>query len=110
MRVGTLIEILETMSSEAEVRLHHPMGEEVLFALKQQGNDKTVWFETESDTNMREELRARFDSAAAELGIDETYFYDDLLKAGIGVEMVRKYIGNEAAEHMREFCIAYGLL
>ena len=32
MRVGTLIEILETMPSEAEVRLHHPMGEEVLFA------------------------------------------------------------------------------
>lgn len=109
MRVDTLIKILETMPSEAEVRLHHPMGEEVLFALKQQGNDKTVWFETESDTNMREELRARFYSAA-ELGIDETYFYDDLLKAGIGVEMVRQYIGNEAAEHMREFCIAHGLL
>lgn len=109
MKVKTLIENLQCMPQEAEVKLHHFTGEEVLFALKIKGDDKIVWLETESDNDMKEEIGARF-AYAEENQLDELDFYTNLLEIGINVEMVRKYIGNETADHMKQFCEEHGLM
>ena len=55
------------------------------------------------------ELEERFRNAA-ENQLDELDFYMDLLEIGITVEHVRRYMGEEAAKHMEEFCEEHGLV
>lgn len=43
-------------------------------------------------------------------GLYELDFYTDLLETGITVDMVRKYMNDETADHMRDFCKEHGLL
>ena len=45
-----------------------------------------------------------------ENGMDELDVYSDMLKTGIDVDMVRKYMGNDVANHMKKFCEEHGLL
>ena len=72
-------------------------------------NQGNIWLETEDDTDMTEEIKARFD-AAIEEGIDELDIYSEMLECGITVDMVRKYLDDEAACHMEAFCQEHGLL
>lgn len=109
MRVKSLIEQLENKNPNAVVRLHWKDGESVLFALNSVGDTENVWLECESDNNMAEEIHARFDNAI-ENGLDELYVYSEMLEAGIDVDMVRRNIGDEAADHMQAFCEEHGLL
>lgn len=109
MRVKTLIEQLESKNPNAIVRLHGRDGEPVLFALNTVGDTENVWLECESDNNMAEEIHARFDNAI-ENGLDELDVYSEMLEAGIDVDMVRRNIGDEAADHMQAFCEEHGLL
>ena len=71
-----------------------------MFALTFRNDDTTVVLETENDNDMREEIQARFD-AALEDGKDELDVYS---------EMVRKYLGDDAADHMKDFCKEHGLI
>lgn len=73
-----------------------------MFALTFRNDDTTVVLETENDNDMREEIQARFD-AALEDGKDE-------LETGIDIKMVRKYLGDDAADHMKDFCKEHGLI
>lgn len=41
--------------------------------------------------------------------LDELDVYMDMLEIGIGVDMVRKYMGDELADHMEKFCKEHGL-
>ena len=91
MTVKTLIE---------KVRLHHREGEELLFALTFRNDDTTVVLETENDNDMREDIQARFD-AALEDGKNELDVYSEMLETGIDIKMVRKYLGDDAADHMK---------
>ena len=65
--------------------------------------------ETENDNDMREEIQARFD-AALEDGKDELDVYSEMLETGIDIKMVRKYLGDDAADHMKDFCKEHGLI
>lgn len=105
MTVKTLIEKLSHYNKNAIVRLHHREGEELLFALAFQNDDTTVVLETENDNDMREEIQARFDDEKDELDV-----YSEMLETGIDIKMVRKYLGNDAADHMKVFCIEHGLI
>ena len=96
MTVKTLIEKLSHYNKNAIVRLHHREGEELLFALAFQNDDTTVVLETENDNDMREE--------------DELDVYSEMLETGIDIKMVRKYLGDDAADHMKVFCIEHGLI
>lgn len=60
-------------------------------------------------TDMGEAISARIQQAL-ENDEDELDFYIEMLENGIDVEMVRKFVGDEAAEHMQEFCEEHGLL
>ncbi len=109
MKIKTLIERLSKFNPEATVKLHRREGEEVLFTVAIEGDDDNVWLETESDNDMGSEIDARFDGAT-EYWDSELDFYMDLLETGINVAMVRKYMGDELANHMEEFCIEHGLI
>lgn len=106
MTVKTLIEKLSHYNKDAIVRLHHREGEELLFALAFQNDDTIVVLEAENDNDMREEIQARFD-AALEDGKDELDVYSEMLETGIDIKMVRKYLGDDAADHMKVFCIEH---
>jgi len=71
-------------------------------------NDNIV-LETENDNDMKEEIQARFD-AALEDGKDELDVYSEMLETGIDIKMVRKYLGDDAADHMKDFCKEHGLI
>lgn len=109
MKVKTLIKQLEKFNPEAIVKLHHRDDEELLFTVGIVGMDDVMWLETESDNDMSSEISARFE-AALEENWDELDFYMDLLEIGITVDMVRKYMDNEHADHMKQFCYEHGLI
>ena len=72
------------------VHLHAYDGEPVLFT-------------------MAAEISARLEDAA-EKGVDESDVYGLMLEQGINVEMVRKYMGDAAANHMQEYCEEHGVV
>lgn len=108
MTVKTLIEKLSHYNKNAIVRLHHREGEELLFALAFQNDDTIVVLETENDNDMREEIQVRFDAALD--GRDELDVYSEMLETGIDIKMVRKYLGDDVADHMKDFCKEHGLI
>lgn len=109
MTVERLIEELQKYNPKAIVKMHHRDNEPVLFVLGIVGDDERVWIESESDNDMGAEIGARFENAIKEQ-IDELDFYTDLLEIGIDVEMVRKYMDDETADHMEQFCKEHGLI
>lgn len=108
MKVKKLVELLGHMNPEATIKLHDKKGEELLFVLCEENNKKTVWLETESDSNMKDEIMFRFSTAITES--DELDTYMEMLETGITVDMVKKYIGSEAGECMERFCKEHGLI
>lgn len=109
MKVKTLMKYLEKKSPEARVMLNYRDGNECLFCVSEKGKDDIVWLEGEHDMDLSAELEARYEHAM-EMQIDELDFYMDLLDIGITVEMVRKYMDDEHAEHMQKFCYEHGLI
>ena len=109
MKVKTAISRLEKMNPEAELKLHHPCGEPLLFVMGYANDDSVVWLETESDNDMANEIEARFENAAEEQ-IDELDFYMDMLETGIDVDIVSKNTDDERADHMEQFCREHGLI
>lgn len=109
MKVKTAISQLEKMNPEAELKLHERFGEPLLFVVGLANDNSLVWLETESDNDMASEIEERF-KIAAEEQIDELDFYMEMLETGIDVDMVRKYVGDERAKHMEQFCREHGLI
>lgn len=109
MTVERLIKELQGFNPKAVVKMHHRDDEPVLFAVGIVGDDDRIWLESESDNDMGEEIGARFESAAEDWE-SELDFYMDLLEIGIDVDMVRKYMDDETADHMKAFCEEHGLI
>ena len=109
MTVERLIKELKKYNPKARVRLHGKEGEELLFVLALVKDEDNVWVEGESENDIEEEIRARF-NAAVEEGIDETDIYADMLEIGIDVDMVRRNTDDETADHMEKYCKEHGLL
>ena len=107
MKAERLIKELEK-NPNAEVRIGKPDGFTVLCA-NVRTDDDVIWLVTEENIDMAEELERRF-HGAIEDGMDELDFYEELLEVGITVDTVRKFMGDECAEHMKQFCIEHGLL
>ena len=109
MTVKNLIEKLEKMNPDAIVHLGDRNGEVLLFVMALANDNENVWFEGEEENDMANEIQTRFDYAI-EHGEDELYVYLEMLEQGIDIEMVRKYLGDEKANHMETFCIEHGLI
>lgn len=58
---------------------------------------------------LRDYLQEKFATAVEEYD-DELNFYSELITAGITVEHVRDYMGDETADHMNQFCEEHGLI
>lgn len=109
MKVSRAIKELQKYNPDAEVLIGSHQGKPLLFVLGMKANDKAVWLESEDDCDLAEELKVRFEMAV-ERQLDELDFYMDLLEIGIDVECVRRYLGDEKADHMEEFCREHGLI
>ena len=111
MTVKRLIEELQKQDMNARVTLHNGFDEEVLFCLSYVDGKPTnnVWLSSESDYDMAEEIKSRFECADEEWE-DELDFYTDLLEIGIDINMVKEYLGEEQASHMEEYCREHGLI
>lgn len=111
MKIKKMIETLEKFSKlnpDANVKLHCKCGESALFIMGAKNDNETVWIESESDTDMKEEISERFKH------IDECdnaiNYYTDMLDLGITPTMVGKYIGKEYEMRMLIDCASYNLL
>ena len=111
MIVRKMIEELQKCDPNARVVLNDIDSDEEVISVLSFVNHRTdrVCLASEYDTEMTEELEARLDWAS-ENNIDEIEFYSDLLETGIDVDMVRKYLGEDQAKHMEEYCIEHGLI
>lgn len=107
--VSSLIDELSMVNPEAVVKLHSKTGEEVLFVVTFKRGPSVVWLETESDNDMGAEIGEWFENALENWN-DELDFYMDLIDTGITVDMVRKYMDDETADHMKTFCEEHGLI
>lgn len=109
MNVGTLIEHLQKFEPNEVVKLHTWGGEPVLFVVATVKTRYGVVLKTESDVDMRSEIRDRINDAVQN-GISEDEVYSEMMELGIGVNMVRKYVGDDIADHMKEYCEDHGLI
>lgn len=109
MKVKRMIKELEKFNQDAEVRISGYEGNTVLFVLARDNDDKVVWLETEEDCDLGSEIAERFDEAILN-GEDETDVYRELIETGISVECLRKYAGDEAADHMKKYCEEHGII
>ena len=60
MTVERLIKELSRYNPKARVRLHGEEGEELLFVMSLVKDEDNVWVEGESENDIEEEIRARF--------------------------------------------------
>ena len=111
MKIKKMIESLEKFSKlnpDANVKLHGKCGESALFILGTKNDNETIWIESESDVNMKEEISERFKYIdECDNAID---YYADMLDLGITPTMVGKYIGKEYEMRMLIDCASYNLL
>lgn len=95
-----------------ENRCFIPAGEyveEVLFVTAFPNDNTQISVSSEADMDMAEEITVMFNHFMED-GIDELDAYMDMLESGIGVDIIRKYRGDEQASHMEHFCKEHGLL
>ena len=124
MKVKKLMEYLECVDPEANVVLRKKDGEELLIAdfvgLSMAPEhmpfpspfdycSSVVVLKGISDIDLKKELEV-FSRYALYIGLEEDEFYRDILEAGITVDMVRKYVGDERADTMKAFCEEHGLM
>lgn len=101
MKVKKLIKQLEHYDLDAEVKMHHRDGLNLLFVVQISGDDKTVYLEDESDNDLRSELGARFDNLRKGI-ISEEEFFTDLTDTGFTLDDIKKYIPEEY-EYSKKF-------
>lgn len=108
--VGELKKALDDVTDkDSVVKMDSVHGYEILFTNARKDDHKIMWVDGEGDIDMGNEISTRFEDAIEE-GLDEADMYSDMLEIGIGVDMVRKYMGDEDAAHMETFCKENGLL
>ena len=76
------------------------------------GNSYDIIFEDINRAYVGEKLEKEtytgFDAALD--GRDELDVYSEMLETGIDIKMVRKYLGDDVADHMKDFCKEHGLI
>lgn len=91
MKVKKLIKLLENYNPDAEVKMHHKDGLNLLFACQISGNDDTVFLEDASDNDLGSELEARFENLLNKK-MTEHEFFADLIDTGFTLDDIQKYI------------------
>ena len=104
MKVKTMIEQLEKMNPEAEVKLHHPEGDTALFVIalncSMKNYSNVVFIEGKEDIDVGEELRAQL-KHAQETQMQTAKFVKKLTDIGFSLSDVKEHIP-EMYEYMKE--------
>lgn len=111
MKVSRMIKMLQDMPPDAEVKLHHPEGNNALFVLQiinRPEFEKVVFIEDKSDNDMCEELGCRFDQALED-GVDELDFFMDLIEIGITLDNIKEFVPDKY-EYAKYFMEEHGLI
>lgn len=108
MKVRRMIELLQGLNPEAEVKLHDRYGHNALTAFSYIGEEDTVIIEDKGDFDLSAELSARFEDAA-ERQLDELDFFINLLDDGYTLEDIKENLP-ERYEYSRNFCSEHGLI
>ena len=96
-------------SCDEDMVVYDKNGNQILFTCSLVNDNHMMWLAIEQDADMVTEIQSRFNDAV-EHGVDETEVYENMLESGINVDMVRKYMGDETADHMQNYCEEHGLL
>ena len=106
MKVKRLIEKLQKMNQDAEVKIFD--GYNVLFVSSRADDDTIVVLEDKTSNDLRSELSARYENAIDYYG-DELSFYSDLLDDGFTLEDIKENLPEEY-EHTKQFIEEHGLI
>lgn len=106
MKVKKLMKILKTCPPDAEVKLHHFTGPNLLFVC-QMVNKDIVYLEDASSNDLGSELDARFEGLLGKK-MTEQEFFTDLVDTGFHLEDIKTYLP-EKYEYSKEVTEKYGL-
>ena len=93
MKVKNAIKRLEKMNPEADLKLHHFLGDDVTFICSAVGKEGIVWIEGKGDNDNREELNARYFNKKQN-NISDEEFYKDLLEI-YTLDDIKEYLPEE---------------
>ena len=109
MKVSKMIEFLRGCNPEAEVKLHCITGHNALFVCQTTTAEGTkVFIEDETDSDLRNELVERFDTAV-DCFDNELEFFLDLLDTGFTLKNIEEYVP-EKYEYSKQFLEEHGLI
>ena len=109
MKIERMINTLKDIQRRhpgIDIKIGDRDGESVLFiveAVNTENGKCNIWLEAESHLDLGAELDARYENKK-KYSISDVDFYRDLLELSITSDMVRKYMGDEAADHMEKTC------
>ena len=93
MKVGYAIDKLEKMDRNADLKLHHFLGDDVTFICSAVGKEGVVWIEGKQDNDNRAELNARYYNKKVN-NISDKEFYKDLLQI-YTLDDIKEYLPEE---------------
>ena len=111
MKARKLMKLLETLvkdNPEAEIKMHHREGNNLLFAVTYVNDNSVMVLEDRDDNDLGSELGARFE-ALDEKEFEEEYFYRDLIDTGFTLEDIKENIPDRY-EEIRGKLKEYGLM
>lgn len=108
MKKERLIQELQKIPGNPEIKMHSKDGYNLLFVLQIVGHDDVAFLEDATDNDLGEELEARF-THAAEVQLDELDFFTDLLEIGYTLEDIKNYIPDRY-EYSKNFMEEHGLV
>ena len=113
MKVRRLIEELQKMPQDAEVKMHDRDGDNLLFVMRldpiccpEYAN--VVYLEDKTDNDLSVELEARFETAMDDYEDNELDFFLDLLDIGFTLADIKKNLP-EYYEYSKNFMEEHGL-
>ena len=107
MKVKKLMKILETCPPDAEVKLHHFDGPNLL-SVCQVANKDIVYLKDASSDDLRADLDARFEELLGK-AMTEQEFFTDLVDTGFHLEDIKTHLP-EKYEYSKEITKKYGLV
>ena len=93
MKVGYAIDKLEKMDRNADLKLHHFLGDDATFICSAVGKEGVVWIEGKQDNDNRAELNARYYNKKVN-NISDKEFYKDLLQI-YTLDDIKEYLPEE---------------
>lgn len=108
--IRTLIQELQEIEKhhpEAVVKMHHPEGDGIMFAVA--GKDGNVWLEGREDMDVIEELRSQYE-IAAETQRDELDFFTEMVDRGFTLTDFCFALSNDQYLYAKNFMEEHGLI